>query len=46
MTTDQKNKIAEMRKSGMGYLKIAQALGLNENSVKTFCRRNGLTGTV
>ena len=45
MTTDEKNKIAEMRKGGMGYLKIAQVLGLNENSVKTFCRRNGLTGT-
>lgn len=46
MTTDQKNRIAELRKGGMGYLKIAQTLGLNENSVKTFCRRNGLTGDV
>ena len=44
MTNDEKNRIAELRRSGMGYLKIAQALDLNVNSVKTFCRRNGLTG--
>ena len=46
MTADEKNKIARLRKNGMGYLKISQTLGLNENTVKTFCRRNGLTGEV
>lgn len=46
MNADDKNRIVELRKNGIGYGKIAQILGLNENSVKTYCRRNGLTGTV
>ena len=33
-----------MRGDGAGYAKIAQELGININTVKTFCRRNGLTG--
>lgn len=44
MTNDEKNRISELRRAGMGYLKIAQTLDLNVNTVKTFCRRNGLTG--
>lgn len=43
MTTDERNKIVRMRKSGIGYATIAQELGLSKNTVKTFCRRNGLT---
>lgn len=42
MTVEKKNRIAEMRKNGMGYKKIAQALELSEGTVKTFCHRNGL----
>ncbi len=42
MTTDQKNSIVWMRKSGIGYAAIAQELGLSKNTVKTFCRRNDL----
>ena len=45
MTKDEKNSIARMRKDGCSYSQIARELGLNENTVKTFCRRKGLTGT-
>ena len=44
MTNFQKNEITRLRKSGAGYIKIAQALGVSENTVKSFCRRNGLVG--
>ena len=43
MTKEDKNSIAKMRKDGLSYARIACELGLNENTVKTFCRRNGLT---
>ena len=42
MTIEEKNQIAEMRKAGLGYKKIAQGLGLSESTVKTFCHRSGL----
>lgn len=45
MTTEERNTIALMRKSGTGYAVIARELGLSKNTVKTFCRRNGLTST-
>lgn len=35
-----------MRKEGCSYAAIAKELNVNENTVKTFCRRNGLTGAV
>lgn len=44
MTIDEKNRIARMRKEGYSYSVIAKQLDLNENTVKTFCRRNSLTG--
>ncbi len=43
MTNEQKTLIAEMRKNGLGYIKIAQQLGISENTVKSFCRRNKLS---
>lgn len=42
MTNEEKSRIAEMRRDGVGYKKIAQTLGLSEGTVKTFCHRNGL----
>ncbi len=42
MTDRQKDRIREMKASGLGYIKIARELGLSENTVKSFCRRNGL----
>jgi endogenous inhibitor of DNA gyrase (YacG/DUF329 family) len=44
MTDYEKQKIRELRSEGLGYIKIANETGLNINSVKSFCRRNGLTG--
>ena len=40
----EKGKILELWKQGFGSSRIAKPLGLNTNTVKTFCRRNGLTG--
>ena len=44
MTEKEKAAVAEYRRSGCGYKKISQLTGVNENTVKTWCRRNGLTG--
>ena len=44
MTVEEKARIAELRGAGVGYLKISQTLGVNLNTVKTFCRRNHLAG--
>lgn len=45
MTDVQKEKIRYWRMEGLGYGEIATRLGLPENTVKSFCRRNSLTGT-
>lgn len=45
MTDVQKDKISYLRMEGLGYGGIAARLGLPENTVKSFCRRNNLTGT-
>lgn len=36
------NEIQRLRQKGYGYVRIAQMLGLSENSVKSFCRRHPL----
>ena len=46
MTDAEKERIQNMRKEGMGYSRIAKALGLSDNTVKSYCRRNNLTGVV
>ena len=43
MTNEQKMKIAELRKQGFGYKKIAQMIGVSDGTVKTYCHRAGLT---
>jgi endogenous inhibitor of DNA gyrase (YacG/DUF329 family) len=45
MTDTQRTAIADYRRNGYGYKKISQLTGVCESSVKTYCRRNGLTGT-
>lgn len=40
MNTEQKQKIHKLRESGQSYLQIALALGISENTVKSYCRRN------
>jgi endogenous inhibitor of DNA gyrase (YacG/DUF329 family) len=42
MTNQQKDQIRTMRMQGLGYVKIGQALGISHNTVRSFCRRNGL----
>lgn len=44
MTDIQKEKIMILRKDGYSYKKIATILGVSDNTIKSFCRRNGLTG--
>ena len=43
MNSHEKDVLKRMRKSGSGYGQIAAALGLSVNTVKSFCRREGLT---
>ncbi len=44
MTGQEKQRIAVMRSLGESYNSIAGELNLSVNTVKTFCRRNQLTG--
>lgn len=44
MNIQQKTEIASLRSQGFGYTKIAQALGLSKNTVKSYCKRNNLSG--
>ena len=46
MTTEEKNTLTAFRQQGLGYKKIAQLMGLSVNTVKTYCKRNALGGTV
>lgn len=43
MNQNQKIKIAELRKEGLGYKKIASELGISVNTIKSFCRSKKLT---
>ena len=44
MTQSEREKITYLRGEGFGYKAIASRLGLPLDTVKSFCRRNGLTG--
>ena len=46
MTDGNKQIIAHLCRRGMGYTEIARKLGLSANTVKSYCRRNGLKRTV
>ena len=46
MTPDEKNRLTALRKAGRSYTEIADTLGISKNTVKTFCRRNGLNPEV
>ena len=46
MTNQQKDQITTLRTQGYGYKKIGQLMGLSVNTVKTYCKRNALGGTV
>ena len=42
MTNEQKEKIIRFRRQGFGYADIGRELGISKDTVKSFCRRNGL----
>lgn len=44
MTDEQKNKIKELRMKGIGYRNISSETGIPRDTVRSFCRRNGLDG--
>ena len=39
MTENQQKEIKALRQAGLGYKKIAAALSLSENTIKSYCRR-------
>lgn len=43
MTNEQKKQLISLRRSGAGYGKIGQIIGISINTVKSFCRRHALT---
>ena len=45
MTDNQKEKIKEMRQDGQSYSQIASTLGISQNTIKSYCRRNNLGST-
>ena len=44
MTYQEKEKIRNLRGEGISYSQIADTLGISQNTVKSFCRRNNLGG--
>ena len=42
MTESQKRKIALLRSKSKSYAHISSALGISENTIKSYCRRNKL----
>ncbi len=46
MTDTQKAKIKELRLAGYGYKRVAQALSLSVDTVKSYCRKNNLGGVM
>ena len=44
MITEQKSQISALRAQGCGYSTIAKSMELNKDTVKSFCRRNGIAG--
>ena len=42
MRNEEKAKIRDMRIQGLGYGTVAAKMGVNLNTVKSYCRRHGL----
>ena len=40
VTNEQQLKIMALRKQGYGHIKIGQIIGISDNTVRSFCRRN------
>ena len=46
MTDIQRRQVAEYRNAGCGYTQIAKLMDISVNSIKTYCKRHGLGGTL
>ena len=44
MTKEQREQIVDLRKKGYGYRLIGQTLGLSRDTVRYFCKANGMAG--
>ena len=44
MNLEEKEKIKISREKGSGYTEIAKHMNISVNTIKSFCRRNGLGG--
>ena len=44
MTDAQKDRIRKLRENGASYSEIATDMRIPANTIKTYCRRNGLIG--
>ena len=42
MTGERKQAIDDLRRSGLGYRKIAARLGMSDNTVKSYIQRSGI----
>lgn len=44
MTEKQRHEITRLRREGLGYTAVAKQLGISKDTIKSFCRRNVLSG--
>lgn len=44
MTEEQKERVRRFRAHGYGYGKISKLTNISENTIKSFCRREGIAG--
>lgn len=42
MTTEQKDRVTQLRAEGKGYKRIGEILGISASTVKSYCQRNRL----
>ena len=43
MTNEQKDRIIELRNAAISFAKISEMIGIPKETIKSFCRRNGMT---
>ena len=46
MTNEERLTVDRYRRSGIGYKKISQLTGISENTIKSYCKRNGMGGAI
>lgn len=44
MTNEERDQIILLRCQGLSYEKISKALGVKRDTIRAFCKRNGLNG--